>query len=52
MNKIYLNIFTILLFCFLSAQNSSLYLETANELQVRKKLSDKLPDVFDQSNKF
>ena len=49
MNKIYLNIFTILLFCFLSAQNSSLYLETANELKVRKKLSDKLPDVFDQS---
>ena len=46
--KLQFSILFFLLFTgFIFSQNVSPYLDTANELLVRKKLSSKLPDVFD-----
>ena len=41
-------LYFIFLASIIFAQNQSPYLEIANELMVRKKLSAKLPDVFDE----
>ena len=47
MRNISYKLFFILLAGIIFAENQSPYLEIANELIVRKKLSSKLPDVFD-----
>ena len=49
MRNIYFKLILLLISGFLISQDQSPFLDIANELLVRKKLADKLPDVFDDT---
>ena len=51
MRNLALKIILIFSASLILAQDQNLYLDIANELLVRKKLSAKLPDVFDNFDK-